>query len=124
MRNRTNKNTETRSQINARREARENGRGANSAYTGGARTAEGFTDNKGYRVSDVEGMKNAWNNGTNVNTYTKSSTGKMSVNGRTAGGRTWTFSDKENGRQSGRSSMASRRQRYYDVRKGLGLVGG
>ena len=69
-------------------------------------------------------MRNAWSSGSRVSTYTRSATGRMSTNGQTAGGSTWTFSDRENGRQSGRSTMASRRQRYYDVRRGLGMVGG
>ncbi|MCC8037290.1 MAG: hypothetical protein LIP02_04020 [Bacteroidales bacterium] len=60
--------------------------------------------------------------------YSRSVTGKMSTNGRTAGGLTWAQTQKDdNGnkvRQSGRSKMASRRQRYYDVRVGLGLSGG
>lgn len=56
--------------------------------------------------------------------YTRSKTGKLSTNGRTAGGSTYTFSDKDKGRQSGRSGLATRRQRYYDVRVGLGLAGG
>lgn len=101
-----------------------NGRGKNSAYTGGAQDAQGFTDKHGYNISQKEGMKQAWNENRNVATYTRTASGRMSVNGRTAGGRTWTFTDKENGRQSGRSKMASRRQRYYDVRVGLGLAGG
>lgn len=67
--------------------------------------------------------------------YTRSATGRLSTNGRTAGGSTYTFTPKnddgspvlgKNGkpRQSGRSGLATRRQRYYDVRVGLGLAGG
>lgn len=67
--------------------------------------------------------------------YTSSSKGRLSTNGKTAGGSTWTFTPKNNdgtavlnkkgeARQSGRSRVATRRQRYYDVRLGLGLVGG
>lgn len=58
---------------------------------------------------------------------TRTKDGRMSYDGKTAGGYTNTFSDKdENGvRRSGRNGkFASRRQRYYDVRQGLGLVGG
>ena len=126
--NRTNKNTETPSQIKARREARENGRGQNSAFTGGARTAQTFTDERGNRISDVQGMSLAWQNRRNVATYTRSKSGAKSVNGQTAGGSTWTFTNKDdNGNvisQSGRNRMATRRQRYYDIRVGLGLAGG
>ena len=56
--------------------------------------------------------------------YTSSKRGRLSTNGKTAGGSTWTFSDKDKGRQSGRSQIATRRQRYYDVRVGLGMAGG
>lgn len=60
--------------------------------------------------------------------YTRSTRGRMSTDGRTAGGSTWTFTKKNadgtTARQSGRSQIASRRQRYYDVRTGLGLAGG
>ena len=135
--NRTNKNTETPSLRRQRAEARANGRGRNQAFTSGARSAN-------TRQENAQAMRAAWNlnnngRGTrtrnvttgrfqnekgNVQTYTRSASGKMSVNGQTAGGNTWTFSDKDRGRQSGRSQMASRRQRYYDVRVGLGLAGG
>ncbi len=70
----------------------------------------------------------AWANDTNVNTYTSSKQGRLSTNGRTAGGSTWTFTQKDSDgnkiRQSGRRSVATRRQRYYDVRVGLGMSGG
>ena len=56
--------------------------------------------------------------------YTRTASGRMSVDGKRAGGSTWTFTDKDKGRQSGRSQIASRRQRYYDVRVGLGMAGG
>lgn len=60
--------------------------------------------------------------------YTQSTTGRMSIDGRRAGGSTWTMTQKDDDgnkiRQSGRSKIATRRQRYYDVRKGLGLAGG
>ncbi len=78
-----------------------------------------FTQSHGQPYKDPETGK--WKEGDMV-TSTKS--GRMSANGKSAGGYTHTFSDKESGRQSGRSKMASRRQRYYDVRIGLGLAGG
>jgi len=67
--------------------------------------------------------------------YTSSKKGRLSTNGKTAGGSTWTFTPKNadgspvlnkkgEARQSGRSQVATRRQRYYDVRVGLGMVGG
>lgn len=60
---------------------------------------------------------------------TSTRSGRMAEEGSTrAGGTTWTFTQKdENGntiRQSGRSMTATRRQRYYDVRRGLGMAGG
>lgn len=65
---------------------------------------------------------------TDAGQYTSSARGRMSVDGHTAGGSTWTFTQKDdNGnkiRQSGRSQIATRRQRYYDIRVGLGLAGG
>ncbi len=69
----------------------------------------------------AKGENGKWSD---VGGYTRSATGKLSTNGRTAGGSTWTFSDKDKGRQSGRSQIATRRQRYYDVRVGLGMAGG
>ena len=77
-----------------------------------------FTQANGQLVKDANGR---WTQGDG---YTTSARGRLSTNGRTAGGSTWTFSDKNRGRQSGRSQIASRRQRYYDVRVGLGMVGG
>ncbi len=114
---RTNKNTETPSARRQRREARANGRGENQAFTSGARSTDYNTDN-------ADAMRNAWNEGLRVQTYTSSRNGRLSPGGSKAGGYTWTFSDKDNNRQSGRSRMATRRQRYYDVRLGLGLNGG
>lgn len=77
-----------------------------------------FTQANGQLVRDANGK---WSQGAG---YTRSARGRMSTNGATAGGSTWTFTDKDRGRQSGRSQIATRRQRYYDVRKGLGMVGG
>lgn len=107
--------------------------GANANYTSGARTAQSFgytggVGKNGKAVSEKDGMRQAWNEKRNVKTYTRSATGRMSTNGRTAGGDTWAFTQKDSAgnkiRQSGRSKLASRRQRYYDVRVGLGLAGG
>ena len=56
--NRTNPNTETPSQRKARREARADGRESNAAYTSGARTVSGFTNDRGYRISDhLDGLQ-------------------------------------------------------------------
>lgn len=123
-RNRTHENTETPSKIKARREARMGGRNPNSAYSAGTgRTQQTFgtrpdgTTRSGQRaVTEIEGMRRAWANNENVRTATSSRTGRMSDNGRTAGGMTWTFSDKDNRRQSGRSTISNRRVRYGDVR--------
>lgn len=119
----------TKTSEKARANAFIDGRGANASYTSGARTAQshGYTGGvgkNGKAISEQDGMKNAWANNANVATYTSTKSGRMSTNGSSAGGTTWTFTDKENGRQSGRSAMASRRQRYYDIRVGLGLAGG
>ena len=135
--NRTNKNTETPSARKQRREAREAGRGKNQAYTSGARAVNYRDDN---RAENVEAWNlNTSNRATNgrfkkkgtggdIGTYTRSTTGRLSANGRTAGGSTWTMTAKdENGNtiaQSGRNKIATRRQRYYDIRVGLGLAGG
>lgn len=67
--------------------------------------------------------------------YTSTRSGRMSTDGKRAGGSTWSFTPKNadgspmlkkdgTARQSGRSQIATRRQRYYDVRVGLGMVGG
>ena len=133
-RNRTNKNTETPSQRAARRLARANGRGANSAYTAGARTAEPFQDTAGNRVSRETFFSNAWSHGRPVATVTRSKNGRMSINGRTVGGSTWTYTPKNDdgtpvinaktgeARQSGRSTIANRRQRDYDTRVGMNNI--
>ena len=119
----------TRTSEKQRVDAFVDGRGRNANYTSGARTAQSFgytagVGKNGKAVSEREGMVNAWSEGRQVATYTQSRNGRLSTDGKRAGGRTWTFSDKGNGRQSGRSKMATRRQRYYDVRVGLGLSGG
>lgn len=138
--NRTNKNMMTSSAQRQRANAAIDGRaGRNSSYTSGARTVNTTIDN-------AQGMREAWNknanpvrtrgangrfNGTDngqVQTVTSSVRGRMSTNGRTAGGRTWTMTAKDNEgntlRQSGRSQIASRSQRYYDVIQGLNNVQG
>lgn len=134
------RNRITRSTERARAEAFTNGRGRNSAFTGGARTAQSFglsnrigRNGRPVQISEQQGMVNAWDaarngQGGRVATYGSSRNGRMSVNGRTAGGSTWTFTQRgADGalvRQSGRNRIATRRQRYYDVRRGLGMVGG
>lgn len=127
------KKTITRTSEKARANAFIDGRGANANYTSGARTAQGFgytggVGKNGKAVSEKEGMRQAWRDNRKVSTYTSSKSGRMSTDGRSAGGTTWTFTQKDNDgnkvRQSGRSKMATRRQRYYDVRVGLGLSGG
>lgn len=71
-------------------------------------------------------MQRAWETGENVPTYTRSRNGAMSTNGRTAGGSTWTYTNRDMDgnfvRQSGRSSIATRRQRNYDTRVGLNNI--
>lgn len=88
-------------------------RGMNAAFT------------QGHGVLQKNAETGKWEEGRG---YTSSATGKLSTDGKRAGGSTWTFTQKdENGntvRQSGRSKVATRRQRYYDVRVGMGLVGG
>ena len=92
---------------------RDLGRNRNQAYTSNG------TNNQGYDRDTKQFTK----------TTSSSARGRMAVEGSTrAGGNTWTFTQKDdNGntvRQSGRSQTATRRQRYYDVRVGLGLMGG
>lgn len=112
---------ETKSQRKARLNGYDNGRERNAAYTSGAREV-GFP--KDPKALNAE----AWENGTQVQTYTSSKSGRMSDNGRTAGGYTHSFTKKDDDgnveKQSGRGGVASRRQRYYDIRVGLGLSGG
>lgn len=87
---------------------------------------QSFENSRGYRISDTEGMRNAWANRTNVATATSSRNGRLSVNGRTAGGNTWTFTNRDmDGNlisQSGRKTTSSRRQRDYDVRSGMNNI--
>ena len=118
-RNRTNKNTETRSQIQARRDARNNGRGQNAAFTSGARSVDMSQDN-------AQAMRRAWESQQNVQAYTRTPSGRMSADGRKAGGSTWTYTDRDiDGnlvRQSGRSRISNRRQRDYDTRVGMNNI--
>lgn len=138
VRNRTNKNTETASARADRKRARDNGRGRNQAYSSGARSVSPGNDNA-YRMIEAWRENQSNRNGStgqfkkkgtggNVATLTSSTRGRLSEDGRTAGGKTWTMTAKdENGNtiaQSGRNKTATRRQRYYDVRVGLGLAGG
>jgi len=93
------------------------GRSSNSAFS--ANRATDFN-------TDTQTMRDAWREGREVQTVTRSASGKMSANGRTAGGETWTFTNKDDEgnkvRQSGRSTVSNRRQRYYDVRVGMNNV--
>ena len=103
----------------ARREARANGRGANAAFTSGARSVDMSRDN-------AQAMREAWQSRQNVATYTRSKNGAMSVDGRKAGGSTWTYTNRDmEGNfvgQSGRNKLATRRQREYDTRKGMNNI--
>ena len=132
-RNRTNKNTNTISQQRARAAAAIDGRGGRlAAYTGGARTAEQFRGV--YNMSEADGQREAWQNRRNVSTYTHTPSGLLSVNGKnTKNAYTNTFTPKNDDgspvlnskgevRQSGRSEKANRRQRDYDVRKGMNNI--
>ena len=124
----------TPSQQKARANAAIDGRGKNAAYSAGARTAQEFKNSKGYNVSEAEGMRNAWQRQEDVQTYTRTRNGQMSVNGRnTKDAKTWTFTPKNDdgsavlnqkgeARQSGRSKLANRRQRDYDVRSGMNNI--
>lgn len=110
------------------------GRGQNAAYTAGARTAEPIVDRRGYSTSEADFYRQRWNDRQNVATVTRTASGRMSVNGRTQGGSTWTMTPKNDdgspvinektgkARQSGRSKIATRRQREYDVRKGMNNI--
>lgn len=125
-RNRTNPNTNTISQQRARINAGIDGRGANSAYTGGARTAQPLVNSRGYQLSELQGQQQAWNNGQQIQTVTRTRNGRMSTDGRKAGGSTWTFTNRDmEGNlvsQSGRKTLSNRRQRDYDVRKGMNNI--
>lgn len=126
IRNRTNPNTNTVSQQRARINAGLDGRGANSAYTGGARTAQPLVNSRGYQLSELQGQQQAWNNGQQIQTVTRTRNGRMSNDGRKAGGSTWTFTNRDmEGNlvsQSGRKTLSNRRQRDYDVRKGMNNI--
>lgn len=125
-RNRTNPNTNTVSQQRARINAGIDGRGANSAYTGGARTAQPLVNSRGYQLSELQGQQQAWNSGQQIQTITRTRSGKMSADGRRAGGNTWTFTNRDmDGNlvsQSGRKTLSNRRQRDYDVRVGMNNI--
>lgn len=103
------------------------GKNRNGSYTSGGSLNQGYQG-----ANPNEGRyKGGFTKGTS-----RSATGRMAEEGSTrAGGKTWTMTPKNddgspvldsrgNARQSGRSQTATRRQRYYDVRVGLGLVGG
>lgn len=103
------------------------GRGKNQAYTSGAR-AVGFKNNSTGEMVDAHAKREK------VQTYTSSKRGRMSDGTKCKAGnniascRTWTMTEKDSDgnkiNQSGRSSVATRRQRYYDETVGLGLAGG
>lgn len=88
-----------------------------------------FSQASGYLVKNQDTGK--WEDGGG---YTSTKSGRLSIDGRRAGGLTHAQTPKnddgspvmKNGkaRQSGRSGLATRRQRYYDVRVGLSLSGG
>lgn len=145
-RNMTNK-SKTASQRKAEKVAREYGRGKNSVFTvnrsanpnmdnasnmakawnlaegkARSRNAKGQYENKA--VSQAKG---------NVQTYTRSVTGRMSVDGRTAGGSTWAFTPKNDDgspvvdskgrrKQSGLSKISDRDTRYREVKRSLNNV--
>lgn len=96
-----------------------NGRVGNAAFTSGARSADMSQDN-------AQAMREAWQNRQNVATYTRSKNGAMSVDGRKAGGSTWTYTNRDMEgnfvRQSGRSKISNRRQRDYDTRSGMNNI--
>lgn len=118
------KNRYTKTKARQRADAMANGRQGKQAYSSGARDV----DFKAGGNNQVNFQKEAWKNNTRVQTYTSSKTGRMSTNGRTAGGLTHSFTAKDADgntiQQSGRKGLATRRQRYYDIRVGLNLAGG
>lgn len=75
---------------------------------------------------NAQAMRKAWEDRQNVATYTRSKSGAMSTDGRTAGGSTWTYTDRDMEgnfqRQSGRSKISTRSQRNYDTRKGMNNI--
>lgn len=134
-RNRTNPNIMTSSAQKQRANSAIDGRGGRlSSFTGGARSVNIKNDSQ-------QGMINAWErnanpvrtrgangrfNGTDrgdIQTVTRTKTGRMSEDGKTAGGYTHGFS-KNTGDGHASGGLLSRRQRYYQVRVGLGLAGG
>lgn len=110
----------SRTSINKRVNATVNGRVGRQAYTSGARSVNFDRDN-------VPSMRQAWNSGENIGTYTRTSRGRLSANGKdTRGALTHTQTNRDmNGNlisQSGRSKLANRRQRDYDVRQGFNNI--
>ena len=103
----------------ARREARANGRVGNAAFTSGARSVDMSQDN-------ADAMRKAWEERQNVATYTRSKNGAMSVDGKKAGGSTWATTNRDmEGNfisQSGRKTIATRRQRDYDNRNAMNNI--
>ena len=87
---------------------------------------DAFKNERGYRISDQEGMRRAWENQSNVSTYTRSKNGMLSADGRKAGGSTWTYTNRDMDgnlvRQSGRDKISNRRQRDYDTRVGMNNI--
>ena len=71
-------------------------------------------------------MRNAWDEGRDVQTYTRSKSGRLSTDGRKTGGSTWTYTNRDmDGNmvsQSGRSKLSSRRQRDYATRVGMNNI--
>lgn len=142
-RNRTNPNSNTISQQKERANAAIDGRGGRkAAYTGGARTASkelyekaipsiGF---KGYKIAEDEANRRAYAEGRNLQVYTRTRSGRLSINGKDTNGAvtnamtpknddgTPVLNQKGEARRSGRESLATRRQREYDVRKGLNNI--
>lgn len=106
-----------------RAESLVNGRDRNAAYTSGAQEVNSFKDSSGKTISQKEGMRQAWQNKENVQTYTSTKSGKLSVDGKKAGGLTHSFTMKDDEgnviKQSGRGKLATRRQRDYDIRAGI-----
>lgn len=136
-RNRTNPNTNTISQQRARINAGIDGRGQNSAYTGGAKSVPVYDDLGGglkRLVHEDEANRRAWAGQSNKAVYTRTADGKLSINGKnTKGAVTNAMTPKNDDgsavigkdgkvRQSGRSSLANRRQRDYDNRKAMNNI--
>lgn len=102
--------------IKKRVNAATNGRGNNSAYTGGARAIDQNSDTAG-------AMREAWRENRNVQTYTRTKNGRLSDGNGAKNAKTWTQTNRDmDGNlvsQSGRKTMSTRSQRAYDVRKGF-----